>query len=216
MHRKVVVAIGLGLFFEIYEIFLSSTISTTLKTQYDLDGTTLKLLLASTFVGHVHRIGRTRPARRPDRQASGLSVQPRLVLGMVADRGLLAHPVVSRRHQVPGRHRRRRRVSGSRCLPLRRAAQVGPRTTGGMGLHVVVRRRAGARVRLARAHQARPLRHPGLATAPGDRRSRSRAGHPDAPGPAGITALAGERRAGRRSQGRAGAVRDLWPTRPQG
>ena len=30
MHRKVVVAIGLGLFFEMYEIFLSSTISTTL------------------------------------------------------------------------------------------------------------------------------------------------------------------------------------------
>ena len=51
MHRKVVVAIGLGLFFEMYEIFLSSTISTTLKTQYDMDGTTLKLLLASSFVG---------------------------------------------------------------------------------------------------------------------------------------------------------------------
>jgi putative MFS transporter len=51
MHRKVVVAIGLGLFFEIYEIFLSSTISTTLKTQYNLDGTALKLLLASTFLG---------------------------------------------------------------------------------------------------------------------------------------------------------------------
>jgi putative MFS transporter len=51
MHRKVVVAIGLGLFFEMYEIFLSSTVSTTLKTQYDLDGTTLKLLLASSFLG---------------------------------------------------------------------------------------------------------------------------------------------------------------------
>jgi putative MFS transporter len=51
MHRKVVVAIGLGLFFEIYEIFLSSTISTTLKTQYNLDGTALKLLLASSFLG---------------------------------------------------------------------------------------------------------------------------------------------------------------------
>jgi putative MFS transporter len=51
MHRKVVVAIGLGLFFEIYEIFLSSTISTTLKTQFDLDGTALKLLLASSFLG---------------------------------------------------------------------------------------------------------------------------------------------------------------------
>ncbi len=51
MHRKVVIAIGLGLFFEMYEIFLSSTISTTLKAQYDLNGTTLKLLLASSFVG---------------------------------------------------------------------------------------------------------------------------------------------------------------------
>jgi len=51
MHRRVVVAVGLGLFFEIYEIFLSSTISTTLKTQYDLGGTELKLLLASTFLG---------------------------------------------------------------------------------------------------------------------------------------------------------------------
>ena len=35
------VAIGLGLFFEIYEIFLSSTISTTLKAQYHLGGTEL-------------------------------------------------------------------------------------------------------------------------------------------------------------------------------
>ena len=51
MHRRVVVAIGLGLFFEIYEIFLSSTISTTLKTQYALGGTELKLLLSSTFLG---------------------------------------------------------------------------------------------------------------------------------------------------------------------
>jgi putative MFS transporter len=50
-HRKVVVAIGLGLFFEIYEIFLSSTISTALKTQYALGGTELKLLLASSFLG---------------------------------------------------------------------------------------------------------------------------------------------------------------------
>jgi putative MFS transporter len=32
MHRKVVVAIGLGLFFEVYEIFLSSTVATALKT----------------------------------------------------------------------------------------------------------------------------------------------------------------------------------------
>jgi putative MFS transporter len=51
VHRRVVVAIGLGLFFEVYEIFLSSTIATALKTQYGLGGTALQLLLASTFLG---------------------------------------------------------------------------------------------------------------------------------------------------------------------
>ena len=51
MHRKVVVAIGLGLFFEVYEIFLSSTIATALKTQYGLGGRALELLLASSFLG---------------------------------------------------------------------------------------------------------------------------------------------------------------------
>jgi putative MFS transporter len=50
-HRRAIVAIGLGLFFEVYEIFLSSTISTALKTQYSLGGVELKLLLASSFLG---------------------------------------------------------------------------------------------------------------------------------------------------------------------
>jgi len=51
VHRKVVLAIGLGLFFEVYEIFLASTIAATLKTGYGLGGTALQLLLASTFLG---------------------------------------------------------------------------------------------------------------------------------------------------------------------
>jgi MFS transporter, putative metabolite:H+ symporter len=51
VHRRVVIAIGLGLFFEVYEIFLSSTIATALKMQYGLGGTTLQLLLASSFLG---------------------------------------------------------------------------------------------------------------------------------------------------------------------
>ena len=50
-HRKVILAIGFGLFFEVYEIFLSSTISTALKTHYGLGGNELKLLLASSFLG---------------------------------------------------------------------------------------------------------------------------------------------------------------------
>lgn len=51
IHRKVVIAIGLGLFFEVYEIFLSSTIATALKTQYGLGGTALQVLMASSFIG---------------------------------------------------------------------------------------------------------------------------------------------------------------------
>jgi MFS transporter, putative metabolite:H+ symporter len=51
VHRRVVVAIGLGLFFEVYEIFLSSPIATALKTEYGLGGTALQLLLASSFLG---------------------------------------------------------------------------------------------------------------------------------------------------------------------
>jgi putative MFS transporter len=51
VHRKIVVAIGLGLFFEVYEIFLSSTIATALKTEYGLGGAALQLLMASSFVG---------------------------------------------------------------------------------------------------------------------------------------------------------------------
>jgi putative MFS transporter len=51
VHRRAVVAIGLGLFFEVYEIFLSSTIAATLKTHYGFGGTALQLLFASSFLG---------------------------------------------------------------------------------------------------------------------------------------------------------------------
>jgi MFS family permease len=51
VHRKVVVAIGLGLFFDIYEIFLSGSISTALGVDFKISGTELSLLLASAFIG---------------------------------------------------------------------------------------------------------------------------------------------------------------------
>jgi putative MFS transporter len=51
VHRKVVVAVGLGLFFEMYEIFLSSTLSATLEHDFGVRGTALKLVLASSFIG---------------------------------------------------------------------------------------------------------------------------------------------------------------------
>jgi MFS transporter, putative metabolite:H+ symporter len=50
-HRRAVIAVGLGLFFEVYEIFLAGTIATALQTQYGLGGTALQLLLASSFLG---------------------------------------------------------------------------------------------------------------------------------------------------------------------
>jgi MFS transporter, putative metabolite:H+ symporter len=69
MHRTVVVAIGLGLFFEVYEIFLSSTIATALKTQYGLGGRALELLLASSFLGMF--IGAAVFGRLADRTGAG-------------------------------------------------------------------------------------------------------------------------------------------------
>ncbi|MDR3661735.1 MAG: MFS transporter [Mycobacterium sp.] len=51
VHRRVVAAIGFGLFFEVYEIFLASSIAAALRSHYGVDASTIKLLLASTFVG---------------------------------------------------------------------------------------------------------------------------------------------------------------------
>lgn len=51
VHRRIVCAVGLGLFFDIYEIFLSGAIGTALKSEYGLGGNQLKLVLASAFLG---------------------------------------------------------------------------------------------------------------------------------------------------------------------
>jgi hypothetical protein len=89
MHRKVVVVIGLGLFFEVYETFLSSTIATALKTQRGLGARALELLLASSFLGMF--IGAA-------------------VFGRLADRiGLTCHNAMS----APTHHRRALSSGGS-------------------------------------------------------------------------------------------------------
>ncbi|WP_231973746.1 MULTISPECIES: MFS transporter [unclassified Mycobacterium] len=51
VHRKIVVAVGLGLFFEIYEIFLSATIGTAMRREFGVGDIVLKLMLASSFLG---------------------------------------------------------------------------------------------------------------------------------------------------------------------
>lgn len=51
LHRKIVVAVGLGLFFDMYEVFLSGSIGTALTKDFAVSGLQLKLLLASAFIG---------------------------------------------------------------------------------------------------------------------------------------------------------------------
>ncbi|PLZ02633.1 MFS transporter [Burkholderia sp. WAC0059] len=53
LHRFVVWVVGIGLFFDMYEIFLVSSIGTALQNEYGIDrhSTDFKLLLASAFIG---------------------------------------------------------------------------------------------------------------------------------------------------------------------
>jgi putative MFS transporter len=50
-HRMATVAVGLGLFFDIYEIFLAGTLANVLVANFHLDKAILPAVLASTFVG---------------------------------------------------------------------------------------------------------------------------------------------------------------------
>ncbi|HEX3791638.1 MAG TPA: MFS transporter [Pseudonocardiaceae bacterium] len=50
-HRRATTAVGLGLFFEFYEVFLAGVLSSVLVEQFSLTKSELTPLLASTFVG---------------------------------------------------------------------------------------------------------------------------------------------------------------------
>ncbi|MGR8012173.1 MFS transporter [Streptomyces hypolithicus] len=50
-HRRLTAVVGVGLFFDTFENNLSGTISQVLQHDFAFDGTTLKLVLASAFVG---------------------------------------------------------------------------------------------------------------------------------------------------------------------
>lgn len=50
-HWRVVVAVGLGLFFDMYEVFLSGSIGTALNATFKVTGVQQQLLLASAFLG---------------------------------------------------------------------------------------------------------------------------------------------------------------------
>jgi MFS transporter, putative metabolite:H+ symporter len=51
LHRRATVAIGLGLFFDIYEVFLAGVLATVLGHRFHLGSSQLSLLLASAFLG---------------------------------------------------------------------------------------------------------------------------------------------------------------------
>ncbi|MQY28062.1 MFS transporter [Nocardia aurantia] len=51
LHLVVVTCVGLGLFFDTYEVFLAGTLSTVLKNEFHLGADALKAVLASAFVG---------------------------------------------------------------------------------------------------------------------------------------------------------------------
>jgi MFS transporter, putative metabolite:H+ symporter len=50
-HRRATLAVGLGLFFEFYEVFLAGVLSSVLVADFHLSKASLAPLLASTFVG---------------------------------------------------------------------------------------------------------------------------------------------------------------------
>jgi putative MFS transporter len=50
-HRKATLAVGLGMFFDIYEVFLAGVLSGVLTTQFHLTKAALAPVLGSTFIG---------------------------------------------------------------------------------------------------------------------------------------------------------------------
>lgn len=50
-HRKIVLAVGIGLFFDMYEVYLSGTISKALINEFGVSSSLLPFLLGSAFIG---------------------------------------------------------------------------------------------------------------------------------------------------------------------
>ncbi|MEC3973753.1 MFS transporter [Amycolatopsis sp. H20-H5] len=51
LHRYFIAVVGVATFFDLYDLFLASTVSTVLTKEFHVSGGELKLLLASAFVG---------------------------------------------------------------------------------------------------------------------------------------------------------------------
>lgn len=51
LHRWAVFIVGIGMFFDLYEVFLAGTLSSVLSKRFHVVGNDLKLVLASAFIG---------------------------------------------------------------------------------------------------------------------------------------------------------------------
>jgi len=91
-HRKVIVVIGLGLFFEVYEIFLSRHRQHRPEDAVRRGWHRTQAAYGVVVPGHVRRCGAAGAACRPDRAPTRVHVQPHLVLGLDADRAFSPDP----------------------------------------------------------------------------------------------------------------------------
>ena len=89
------------------------------------------------------------------------------------------------------RDRCRRRVSGRRFIPVRRAAEGPPRTLGGVDLHLFLPGRSSARLPVAVSERPQHLRLRRLASPVGARCDRRAVRHLPSPWPPRVAAVAG-------------------------
>ena len=146
-HRRLVLVIGLGTFFDLYDIFLGGVLAAVLAEPWQPGHERQGGADRVGVRGHVHRRAHARRARRPVRPAPDVPRQPGDVLGLHAGRGGRAERRVADRAAV----RRRARAGGGadprRHLPERAAAATRPRALPRLGVHGRLRGRAGRGVR---------------------------------------------------------------------
>ncbi|CAG9257777.1 membrane hypothetical protein [Burkholderia diffusa] len=222
LHRFVVWVIGVGLFFDMYEIFLVSTIGSALQNEYGLSrqSTDFKLLLASAFIGmFVGAMCLGSLADRIGRRKAFL-----LTLVWYSAFSLIGAFSVNADMPVPDGHRRRRDLPGRRQLPVGNPAEGQARAVRRLGLYDFVRRGAAGRLPRAVAESASYLGCGRLAHHPRDRQPRRglrAAGPASAAGKPALAARAGPRRGcacrgatlrGQRGRARARAVRGIGRT----
>src|SRR4051794_34468513 len=128
-HLAVVVIVGVGMFFDLYEVFLAGTPSTVLKTQFHVGPDDLKVVLASAFVGAVLL------SRLADRPAPRVLPHAGHLLGVLGAGRVQPERRVAHRLPVPHRRRHRRRTAAVRRVPVRHPAGPIAGAADRLGVH---------------------------------------------------------------------------------